>query len=529
MPAWPKSVFVFGINLLSAAAELNLLQRGGAAALQARVFKRLVRQLAQARHWRETGVTAGMNYETFRTHVAPCTYARIAPQVGRMIHGERDVLWPGKCSLFALTSGTTDARPHYLPMTGDLLDHLQRAELESLLYFNVRMRNASVFHGRHLHLGGTRRLAHIPDSGPPPAHAGDVSAILATYPRPWNERHLFEPHGAIAQMSNWEEKLDALVAHSHPRDIALLSGSPTSALGFADALFADAAQSQGHLTYLQQRWPNLRCFVHTGLPVGPYYEELRAVLGPTVNFHEVYAATEGYLAVQDAHHRDGLRVLANGGLFFEFIPVDDYDESQIEKLGSRAVPLAEVKTGTDYAVLVTSPAGLARYALGDVVRFVSTTPPRLLVVGRTTGTLDLFGEKTTELQLSAAIAAVCLKQGWRLVNFHVAPQHQGNLTGQLHGRHEWWLELKPGTITTPIGPQIAASLDVELQQLNPLYAAKRKGGLLELPVVRLVMPGVFAHWQRYHGKWGGQHKLPRCYNHRAIADELARITNFAAD
>lgn len=515
--------------MLSAAAELNLLQRGGAAALQERVFKRLVRQLAATRHWQEAGVRPGMRYEEFHARVAPCNYARLAPQIGRMIRGESDVLWPGKCSLFALTSGTTDVRPHYLPMTGDLLAHLQRAELESLLYFNVRMRNATVFHGRHLHLGGTRRITPIPNSGPTPAHAGDASAILAAYLQPWNERHLFEPNSAISQLNDWEEKLDALVAHSHPRDITLLSGSPTSALEFAHAVFADAAQAQSRLTYLQQRWPNLRCFVHTGMPVGPYYEELRTVLGPSVNFHEVYAATEGYIAVQDAHHRDGLRVLADSGLFFEFIPISDYDESQLEKLGAKAVPLTAVKTDTDYAVLVTSPAGLARYALGDVVRFVSKTPPRLLVVGRTHFTLDLQGEKVTELQLNTAIAAVCLKQGWKLVNFHVAPQPDGKSSGQLQARHEWWLELKPGTVTTPIGPQISAGIDAELQRLNPLYANKRKTGSLDLPLVRLVMPGVFAHWQRYHGKWGGQHKLPRCHDHRGIADELARITNFAAD
>jgi hypothetical protein len=232
-----------------------------------------------------------------------------------------------------------------------------------------------VFKGRHLADGGINALRPIPGTEHAAAYAGDLSALTALNLPTWAERHLFEPGAAIAQMNDWEKKLEAIVARTRTLDITLFNGLPTTALELAHALLADRVAGRPPSAHLQERWPNFECFAHSGLPIGPSHEELRATLGPTVNFHEVYSASEGIVAVQDAHHRDGLRVLSNAGLFFEFIPLADYDESRVDQLGAKAVPLAGVKTGVDYAMLLTTPAGLARYAMGDVVRFVSTTPP----------------------------------------------------------------------------------------------------------------------------------------------------------
>jgi hypothetical protein len=170
-----------------------------------------------------------------------------------------------------------------------------------------------------------------------------------------------------------------------------------------------------------------------------------------------------------------------------------------------------------------------RYVIGDVVRFISTEPPRLIYVGRTKLQLSAFGEHVIEKEVTDALLAVCSRHQWTIVNFHVAPIFANTLTGQTRGRHEWWIELRPGTVATPIGPQIAAEIDAELQKLNDDYAAKRRGGGLDAPVVRLVMPGVFKHWLEFQGKWGGQHKMPRCRSDRVIADGLAQVTNFAVD
>jgi hypothetical protein len=207
----------------------------------------------------------------------------------------------------------------------------------------------------------------------------------------------------------------------------------------------------------------------------------------------------------------------------------DFDESRLEQLGPKAVPLADVKPGVDYAIVLTTPAGLARYVLGDVVRFLSTAPPRLVYVGRTSMRLGAFGEKLTERELTEALVTLCHRRNWHIVNFHVAPLLSQDLTGQNRGRHEWWIELKPGTLTTPTGPQMAGELDIDLQRLNEDYAMRRRSSAIEPPVVRLVMPGVFEHWLRHHHRWGGQQKLERCRADRRVADELAHITNFARD
>jgi hypothetical protein len=179
--------------------------------------------------------------------------------------------------------------------------------------------------------------------------------------------------------------------------------------------------------------------------------------------------------------------------------------------------------------VVTTPAGLARYVIGDIVRFISTEPPRLVYVGRTKHQLNTFGEHMIEKELTDALIAVCRSNGWTIVNFHVAPFPISSTTSRNRGRHEWWVELKPGTLTTPTGPIMAAELDTELMRLSGEYAAKRTANLLEPPFVRLVMPGVFEHWMRYRGKWGGQNKMPRCRNDRLIADELDSSLQFARD
>jgi hypothetical protein len=193
------------------------------------------------------------------------------------------------------------------------------------------------------------------------------------------------------------------------------------------------------------------------------------------------------------------------------------------------VPLTGVKAGVDYVMLLTTPGGFARYLLGDVVRFISTAPPRLIHVGRTRLQLNAFGERVAEREVTEALVAICTKSNWTIVNFHVNPLFTGNVTGTIRGRHEWWIELRPGTVATPTGPTMAATLDIELQRLNEGYAMKRRTGVLESPTVRLVMPGVFAHWLKHHDRWGGQNKTPRCRSDRLVADELAQITNFARD
>jgi hypothetical protein len=529
MTSWAKKFHTFGAGLRTAAVEWKLRQKHGAPEAQQRVYRKLIDRLAAGSFWREAGVVPGMSYDSFAARVAPRGYEQLELAIGRMTRGEADVLWPGRCELFAVSPGTSGVQRKYLPVTEEMLAHFRQAGLDALLYYAVRVRHAGVFRGRHLHLGGHHPLAPIAGASPPVSHAGDISSITALNLPGWVETHLYEPGPAIAQMTDWQEKLEAMVARTAGLDLTMISGIPGWVLNFAATVRELAARQQRRITHLQEIWPNLECYVHSGVPMGPFEDELRMVLGPTVSFHEVYSASEGWVAAQDIHAAAGLRLMADAGIFFEFLPMSQFDETRLEQLGPKVVPLDGVKTGVDYALLLTTPAGLARYVIGDVVRFVSTEPPRLVYVGRTNLLLNAFGEQVIERDVTDALRVVCARHNWRAVNFHVAPLAGNSLAGQDRRRHEWWIELQAGTVATPIGPQLAVELDTELQRLNADYAARRKGGAMEGPFVRLVMPGVFQHWLTYHGQWGGQHKMPRCRSDRIIADELAQVTHFAVD
>lgn len=529
MPVWPKCIYAFGANLLTAGAEWRLRQKRSAAGAQKRTFEVLTRRLAGTAFWRDTGVVESMSYDSFQARVAPRSYEQFAPAIERMRRGEADVLWPGRCAFFALSAGTTAGSRKFLPATEEMLGHFRRAGLDALLYYTVRVKHAAMFRGRHLFLGGSTALTPLADVQPHEAYAAELSGITALNLPPWIERHFSEPGPAIAQMSDWDARLAAIVPRTHTLDMTMLAGLPSWALLLAAAMREHSAEGKSRITSLQGTWPNFECFVHGGVPIGPFHEELRAALGPTVNFHEVYSAAEGYIAAQDLEAGQGLRLMADAGIFFEFIPMEDFDEARLGQLGRKVVPLVGVKTGVDYALLITTPAGLARYLIGDVVRFTSTEPPRLLYVGRTKLQLNAFGERVIEKDLTDALLSVTRRHHWIIVNFHVASIVVNSLTGQNRGRHEWWIELRPGTAATPTGPNMGVELDAELQKISETYAAKRKSGALEAPVVRLVMPGVFEHWLRYQGKWGGQHKMPRCRSDGLIAEELAQITSFTRD
>lgn len=530
MPVWPKKIYTFAVSLKTAGTEWTLRQKREGPIHQERARRALVRRLSAARYWKQAGIEAKMPYAQFQTKVSLHTYEQLTPAIERMRCGEADVLWPGRCALFALSSGTTTGQSKCLPVTEEMLAHFRWASLAALFYYNVRVKHAGVFRGRHLYLGGSTALVPLPEAKPHAAYAGETSGIAELNLPPWAERHLYEPGSAAAQVTDWTAKLEAIVARTRQRDITLLAGIPPWVLALVHALRARCSTPGNVVSHLQSLWPNLECFLHRGVPVGPFQAELRAVLGPTVKFHEVFSAAEGFVATQDGEPVAGLRLMADSGLFYEFLPMAEFDETRLAQLGAKAVPLTGVKAGTDYALILTTPSGLARYVTGDVVRFNSTEPPRMVCVGRTRLQLNAFGERVIEKEVTDALVAVCQRHNWMTVNFHVAPLLSTNsLTGQNRGRHEWWIELKPGTVETPMGTQMATELDAEIVRLNPEYAARRKAGAIEPPFVRLVMPGVFEHLLRFHGKWGGEHKTARCRSDRLFADELAQITNFARD
>lgn len=529
MTALSRRLLHAGADLLTHRTARRLRRPSRAPAEQATTWRGLVRHLAGTHYGREVGLDARVTYEHFRTRVPLQGYEQVRPWIGRMQRGESNVLWPGTCGLYAVSAGTTTGRSRLLPVTPALLAHFHRAAARAALFYTTRAGHARVFRGRHLLLGGSATLKPVPESGTWPALGGDLGGILAGQLPGWVESFLHEPGREIARLADGPGRLDAIIERTWNRDITLIAGLPGAMLMLAAQLQGRIDAGGGGLPHLQALWPNLECLVHGGVPIGPFAAPLRAALGPAVNFHEVYPAPEGFIAAQDSDEAHGLRLLTGDGIHYEFLPLREYREASLPGLGAKAVPLEGVRAGEDYVLLLTTPAGLVRYAPGDVVRVISTEPPRLIPVGRTRVQLDAFGEQVMEKAVTDALLAVCRRHNWQIVNFHAAPLFADPYAGRREARHEWWIELQPGTVETPTGPILGAALDGELQRLSPDYAAKRRGHALAAPVVRLVMPGVFGHWLKQHGEWGGPHRMPRCRSDRAIADQLAELTRFTPD
>lgn len=525
MPVFSQQFLALGAKVAGARALRRLNEAPHAA--QQHIFEELTDAMSRCSYYRALGLEKGIRYDDFRAKLPLCTYEDLAPSIEQMKRGEADVLWPGACQYYAISSGTTAGRTKYLPLTPAMVAHFRKTGLDSLFFYTQRTGRTGIFKGKHLFLGGSTTLTPIEESKPFIAYAGDLSGITALNLPGWVERYLYEPGREIAQMSDWPEKIRAIAARTWNRDIRLVAGIPSWLLILAEGLRAEAERQGKRVTHLQELWPGLQCLIHGGVPIGPYIAELRSAFGPTINFHEVYPASEAFIAAQDANPEAGLRLMSDAGIFFEFLPRTDFDERRLTAIGSKVVSLEGVQPGVDYVLVLTTPAGLCRYVIGDVVRFISTSPPRLIYVGRTKLQLSAFGEHVIEKELTDALLAVCQRHDWNIVQFHAAPMFMNSAAGQTRGRHEWWVELKPQTVKTPTGPLLAEELDKELMRLNDDYEAKRKGGGLEPPIVRLVMPGVFEQWMRQNGKWGGQNKMPRCRSDRDIADGLAKITRFA--
>jgi hypothetical protein len=522
MPVLPRCLLPAGARFLSARTARRLRDPRRILPAQAKTFARLTDAMARCSFGRSSGIHAGMTYSQFQATVPLRAYEQFIEPIERMKRGQGDVLWPGTCSYYAISSGTTAGRTKYLPITRGMLDHFRQAGLDSLLYYTARTGRTDVFGGKELFLGGSTTLAQIEEAKPLEAWAGDLSGITAINLPKWVDHYLYEPGATVAQIGDWPTKIKAIAERTHNRDIRLVAGIPSWVLILAAAVRARAATGSSSPADLRSVWPNLECLIHGGVPIAPFIDELRAALGPGVNFHEVYPASEGFIATQDADAAQGLRLMTDVGLFYEFLPLDEFDEARLDQIGPKAVPLEGVKPDIDYVLLLTTPAGFCRYVLGDVVRFVSTDVPRLVYAGRTRLQLSAFGEHVIEKELTDALSAVCQRHNWSIVNFHVAPLFVDSSAGRNRGCHEWWIELKAPLEPTATAT-LAAELDAELIRLNDDYDAKRKGHGLEPPTLRLVAPGVFENWMRAHGKWGGQSKMPRCRSDREIADELAKV------
>jgi hypothetical protein len=516
----PRFLVNFWAGLVVARFARRLRSPGHDVHAQHAAFVRLVSQAARTSFGRSHAITARTAYPEFQESVPLRSYPWFEPYLERMIAGEPDVLLPGKCPLFVQTAGTM-GKSKLLPAPEGMLVHFRAALRDAVFHHCRRAGHAGVFLGRHLHIGASTALADL--NG---VHHTSLDGLLTLCLSPWVDANLRAPPSRLAQLTEGAEKIEAIAGVMLKSDVTLIGGTPASLCALVETAMKSHAPGPPRPASLQTVWPNLECCLHTGAPLGLFGDGLRAILGPSVKLHEVYAAAEGIFAAQDDGNPTAMRLITGAGVFFEFLPLGLYNEFTVENAGSLCVPLEKVQSATDYVLVVTTPAGLCRYVTGDIVRFVSVTPPRLQFSGRVGLQLSNAGESVGERDLIETLQAVCSRNDWRPIAFHVAPYEQRLGPGQVAHVHEWWLELGTHTVKTPMANVLGPELDAELARRNANYALRRSKNLLGAPQIRLVMPGVFERWAREQHKTASASKLPRCRPDRLIADQLAALAPF---
>jgi hypothetical protein len=415
--------------------------------------------------------------------------------------------WPGTIRYFAQTSGTATGVTKYIPCSREMISSNSWAIFDLLTHHCAQRPQSKVFAGRNFMLGGSTQLTELA----PGIHGGDLSGIAArTAPR-W-VRPLYFPPRDLAGIGDWEEKMAALAPASLKANIRSFGGTPSWVLLFLEKLAALRPEAGRRLAGL---YPDLELFVHGGVNFAPYRGIFAEWLkGSRAETREVYPASEGFIAVADRGDGDGLRMIVDNGLFFEFVPVEELDAANPTRHW-----LANAETGINYALVLSTCAGLWSYVIGDTVRLVDRDPPRILVTGRTSYSLSAFGEHLIGEEIEKAVAAAAAAIGACVSDFSVGalfPQREGELGG-----HLYIVEFADGPPNPDRLAEFARVLDETLCTLNVDYRDHRAGGFaMRAPAIHPVPPGAFAAWMKQRGKLGGQNKVPRVINDEALFEDL---------
>ncbi len=444
--------------------------------------------------------------EDFANHIPIQNYESLQPFIERMMHGERDVLWDGKVRWFSKSAGTTSGVSKFIPVTQQNLKYCHiRGTWDTMTFFYQNRSDARQFELKSMLMGGS---LYSFDAHPKTTY-GDISAIMIKH-MPWLGRPFFTPDFETALLDDWETKLELLAQEgSRNKDIVMIGGVPT----WTVVLFRRILEISGKKNMLEV-WPNFQVYIHGGVSFTPHRKQFEAFFpSDSVSYLEIYNASEGYFAAQSDLDGDDLLLLINNGIYYEFVPMDQWDKDS-----PKTVPLWEVEEGKNYALIISTNSGLWRYQPGDTVMFTSTNPYKIKVTGRTKQFVNAFGEEVILENTDQALAATCLATGAIVHEYTVAPIY---FDGEGKGGHDWLIEFeKPPTDIQ----QFRRLLDQNLQQINADYKAKRyKNMALQMLQVKEVASGVFHEWLKSKGKLGGQNKVPRLANHRSHIEEILQF------
>ncbi|SCY72478.1 GH3 auxin-responsive promoter family protein [Flavobacterium caeni] len=448
------------------------------------------------------------SYQTFTDRVPISAYEDLEPLIERTRKGEQNLFWHNPIKWFAKSSGTTNAKSKYIPVSGEALEdcHYKGSKDLLCLYLNNN-ENSELFIGKSLRLGGSSQIYEDNNT-----YFGDLSAILIENMPMWAE-FSSTPSNKVSLMSEWESKLAAIISQTVNENVTSFAGVPSWMLVLMNRVLAETGKDN-----LLEIWPNLEVYFHGGVAFDPYREQYQKIV-PKKDFqyYEIYNASEGFFAIQDLNDSNDLLLMLDYGIFYEFIPMDVFGTPQ-----QKAIRLSDVELNKNYAIVITTNGGLWRYMIGDTVRFTSLSPYRIRVTGRTKHHINVFGEELMVENTDMAIAKACQLTQTQVVDYTVAPVF---MKGKEKGAHEWMIEFKQN----PADPEhFRKTLDDILQTLNSDYEAKRYNNMTLNPLVlNIARPNLFYDWLKEHNKLGGQHKIPRLSNQRDYLEQLKNLQVFA--
>ena len=444
------------------------------------------------------------NYKTFNERIPVSTYEELEPYIEQTRQGAQNIFWNSTIKYFAKSSGTTNAKSKFIPVSSEALEHNHyKASKDLLCMYLNNNENSQLFTGKSLRLGGSRELYENNNT-----FFGDLSAILIDNMPMWAE-FSSTPSNKTSLMSNWETKLPAIIKESSLENVTSLAGVPSWMM-----VLLNKTLEENKKTNILEIWPNVEVYFHGGVSFDPYKEQYKNLFPKDdFKYYEIYNASEGFFALQDQNNVSELLLMLDYGIFYEFIPMDTFG-----KENQKVIPLSEVELHKNYALVITTNSGLWRYLIGDTIRFTSLQPFRIKVTGRTKHHINVFGEELMVENTDTALAKTCKTLHCEIIDYTVAPIF---MKGKEKGAHEWMIEFKkhPDNMAN-----FSALLDKNLQEVNSDYEAKRFNNMTLNPLVlNVARKNLFYDWLKKKDKLGGQHKIPRLSNLRDYLEELKQM------
>lgn len=464
----------------------------------------LINQAQNTEFGKKHHFTSIKNYDDYAKQVPLSTYEEFEPLIERARKGEQNVFWPTPIKWFAKSSGTTNAKSKFIPVSPEALEncHFKAGKDMLCLYLNNN-EDSQLFTGKSLRLGGSKQLYEDNNT-----IFGDLSAIIIDNLPFWAE-FSSTPSNRVSLMSEWNEKMLAIVEETRNVNVTSFAGVPSWML----VLFNKVLEQTGKENLLEV-WPNSEVYFHGGVSFEPYREQYKKLFpSETFRYYEIYNASEGFFGIQDRNDFNDLLLMLDYGIFYEFIPMETFGTSS-----QKIIPLAQVELNKNYAMVISTNSGLWRYLIGDTVRFTSLLPYRIKVSGRTKHHINVFGEELMVENTDKALALAADIFDVEVVEYTAAPIF---MEGKEKGAHEWIIEFKnpPEDLE-----KFAETLDLNIQRLNSDYEAKRYNSMtLNRLKLHLARPNLFYGWLRDKDKLGGQNKIPRLSNDRHYLEELLKL------